>query len=122
MSGGADCPHSLRKRLAEGVGYSKRRRRCRQRTGAPVIFCRRKLGTCFTRLNANIVEEDGAFTVSVRIFNHLKTKDGVWGQEIAATFDMASLMVGSLASQFSIPEKCVSIKIVMQRYRDGTVH
>jgi hypothetical protein len=87
-----------------------------------VIFCNNKLGTDFTRLHANIVEEDGAFTVSVRIFNHLKTKDCVWGQEIAATFDMASLMVGSLASQFSIPENCVSIKIVMQRYRDGTVH
>ena len=87
-----------------------------------MIFCNNKLGTGFTRLNANIVEEDGAFTVSVRIFNHLQTKECVWGQEIAATFDMASLMVGSLANQFSIPENCVSIKIVMHRYRDGTVH
>jgi hypothetical protein len=91
-------------------------------SGAPVIFCNNKLGPGFTRMHANIVEEDGAFTVSVRIFNHLKTEECARGQEIAATFDMASLMVGSLASQFSIPENCISIKIVMRRYRDGTVH
>jgi hypothetical protein len=87
-----------------------------------VIFCDKKNDLGFTRLHANIVEEDGAFTVSVRIFNHLKQSEGAWGEEIAPTFDMASLMIGSLASQFSIPRNCVSIKIAMQRHRDGTVH
>ena len=87
-----------------------------------MIFFNNKPGPGFTRLNAKIVEEDGAFTISVRIFNHLKQEESAWGQETAATFEMASLMVGSLASQFSIPESGVSIKIVMRRYRDGTVH
>ena len=108
--------------MVDGGGdKSRRRQRCRRGPGAPLIFCNR-LDPGFTRLHANIVEEDGAFTVSIRLFNHLKTEESAWGQEIAATFDMASLMVGSLANQYSIPENCISIKIVMQRYRDGTVH
>ena len=87
-----------------------------------MIFYNSGLNPCFTRMHANIVDEDGAFTVSVRIFNHLKKTEAAWGQEIAATFDMASLMVGSLADQFSIPQNCVSITIVMWRHRDGTIH
>jgi hypothetical protein len=121
MSGGADRPYSVCKRLVDGRG-SKSRRRRRRRREAPVIFCNKGPHPCFTRLHANIVEEDGAFTVSVRIFNHLKTEEAAWGQEIAATFDMASLMVGSLAEQFSIPQNCISIKIVTWCYRDGTIH
>jgi hypothetical protein len=123
MSGGADCPNSLCKRLVDGRdGSPKNWQHRRRRREAPVIFYNNRLRPCFTRLHANIVEEDGAFTVSVRIFNHLKTKEAAWGQEIAATFDMASLMVGSLADQFSIPQNCISIKIVTWRHRDGTIH
>lgn len=76
----------------------------------------------FTRLHAHIVEEDGAFTVRVRMLNHLKQEQSCWGEEVAATFDIASSMVGSLASQFSIPQACISIKIVMRRFKDGTLH
>jgi hypothetical protein len=76
----------------------------------------------FTRLNAHIVEEDGAFTVRVRMLNHLDQQENAWGEEIAATFDMASIMIGSLADRFSIPQQCISIKIVMRRFRDGTIH
>ena len=76
----------------------------------------------FTRLHAHIVEEDGAFTVRVRMLNHLNPNQSCWGEEIAATFDAASLMIGSLASNFSIPRNCISIKIVMLRFKDGTIH
>ena len=76
----------------------------------------------FTRLHAHIVEEDGAFTVRVRMLNHLDQKRSCWGEEIAATFDEASLMIASLASNFSIPQNCISIKIVMLRFKDGTIH
>jgi hypothetical protein len=31
-------------------------------------------------------------------------------------------MIGALAAQFSIPEKCISIEIGMENYRDGTRH
>ena len=76
----------------------------------------------FTRLHAHIVEEDGAFTVRVRMLNHLKKDESAWGEEIAATFDLASVMIGALASEFSIPQNCISIKIVMNRFKDGTIH
>ena len=76
----------------------------------------------FTRLHAHIVEENGMFTVRVRMLNHLKPEDTAWGEKIAETFDMASLMIGSLATEFRIPQNRISIKIVMQRYKDGTIH
>jgi hypothetical protein len=59
----------------------------------------------FTRLEAKIREEDGAFTVSVRLQNHRKKSDVAWGQEIAPTIEMASFMIGALAEQFSISQK-----------------
>ena len=76
----------------------------------------------FTRLDARIVEEDGAFTVRVRMLNHLNQEQCAWGEEIAATIDMASLMIGCLATQFSISQSCISIKIIMSNLKDGTLH
>ena len=51
----------------------------------------------FTRLHAHIVEEDGAFTVRVRMLNHLNPNQSCWGEEIAATFDAAT--AASVASK-----------------------
>jgi hypothetical protein len=79
-------------------------------------------GFGFTRLHARIVEEDGAFTVRVRMLNHLRQEQSYWGEEIAATFETASSMIGSLANQFSIPQDCISIKLVMRCFKDGTLH
>jgi hypothetical protein len=79
-------------------------------------------GFQFTRLYAHIVEEDGAFTVRIRVHDHLNREHRAWGEEIAATIDMASLMIGSIADQFSIPQQAISIKIVMGRHKDGTFH
>ena len=53
-------------------------------------FLRSQPGFGFTRLHAHIVEEDGAFTVRVRMLNHLKQQPSCWGEEIAATFETAS--------------------------------
>jgi hypothetical protein len=79
------------------------------------------LGT-FTKLEARICEEDGAFTVTVRLQNRRKKSEVAWGQEIAPTIEMASLMIGALAEQFSIPQKRISIRIDMENLRDGTLH
>jgi hypothetical protein len=76
----------------------------------------------FTRLHARITEENGAFTVSVRLLNHRMQGDGAWGEEIAPSIDMASTMIDAIAKQFSISQKCVSIRIVMDDFRDGTFH
>ena len=78
--------------------------------------------TAFTRLYARIQEEDGAFTVNVRLQNHLKPDDAAWGQEIAVSIEMASSMIAALAQEFSIPQECISIDIGMENYRDGTRH
>jgi hypothetical protein len=76
----------------------------------------------FTRLHARITEEEGAFTVSVRMLNHLKYDEKAWGEEIATSIDMASLMIDSIAKQFCISQNCISIQIVTKNFKDGTLH
>jgi hypothetical protein len=76
----------------------------------------------FTRLYAKIYEEDGAFTVSVRLQNHLNPTETVWGKEIAETIEMAGSMIGDLAAEFSIPQKYISIDIRMENLNGGTLH
>jgi hypothetical protein len=76
----------------------------------------------FARLHAHLTEDDGAFTVNIRMINHLKPEERAWGQEIAATIEMASSMIGSVAKEFSIEQNCISIKIVMSNFKDGTLH
>jgi hypothetical protein len=79
------------------------------------------LGT-FTRLEARIRQEDGAFTVTVRLQNRRKKSEVAWGQEIAPTIEMAGSMIGALAEEFSIPQKRISIHIDMENFKDGTLH
>ena len=76
----------------------------------------------FTRLHARIVQEEGAFTVRVRLLNHLKQEESAWGQETATTIDMASSMIERLAQQFRISKNCISIRIVMDEFKEGTFH
>ena len=76
----------------------------------------------FTRLHAHITEEDGAFTLNIRMLNHLKPDERAWGQEIVATIDLASSMIGSVAKEFGIEQNSISIKIVMSNFKDGTLH
>ncbi len=92
------------------------------RRTAARFFSNKGKACSFTRLHVHIVEEDGAFTIHVRMLNHLKAKERAFGEEIAATFEMASSMVGLLAAEFSIPQECISMKISMQNYRDGVFH
>jgi len=92
-----------------------------QRTAARLFSNKGKVCN-FTRLHVHIVEEDGAFTVKIRMLNHLKIKDRAFGEETAATFEMASSMVGLLAAEFSIPQSCISMKVSMKNYRDGVFH
>ena len=76
----------------------------------------------FTRLYARITEEDGTFTVSVRLLNHLKQDERAWGQKIAVSIDMASSMIDSVAREFCISQNCISISIVMDNFKEGTFH
>jgi len=76
----------------------------------------------FTRLYAKVCQEDGAFTVSIRMQNHLKPAETACGEEVVNTIEMASSMIGNLAAQFSIPQECISINIRMENVRGGTLH
>jgi len=58
-----------------------------------VNFFNRGAHFTFTRLHARITEEDGAYTVRVRMLNHLNLDESAFGEEIAATIDMAELLV-----------------------------
>ena len=49
----------------------------------------------FTRLDARITEEEGEFTVSVRLKDHLKENENVWGVEKASSIEVASEMIGA---------------------------
>ena len=79
-------------------------------------------GRKFTVLDARITEEEADFTVSVRMRNHLSEADRAWGVEKAASIEIASNMIRDLVAQFSIPKTGISIKIVMNKFRDGTIH
>ena len=75
----------------------------------------------YTRLHARITQEEGAFTVSVRMLNHL-SRGRSMGKEIASSIDMASAMIDSIAKQFCIPQNSISVSIVMDNFKDGTFH
>jgi hypothetical protein len=76
----------------------------------------------FTRLYAKIRQEDGAFTVSVRLQNHLRPQEAAWGEEVAGSLEMASSMIGFLATEFAIASEFISIDIRMDDVRGGTLH
>ena len=87
-----------------------------------ILANRRTAKGHFTRLYAKICQDDGVFTVSVRLQNHLKPEDAAWGEEVATSIEMASAMVGSLAAEFSIAQEFISIDIRMDNIRSGTLH
>jgi hemoglobin-like flavoprotein len=79
-------------------------------------------GHAFTRLYAQVTEENGGFTVSVRMFNHENQIDNAQGHQLARSIEMASEMISDLATQFSIPQSCISIRFAMANFKDGTLH
>jgi hypothetical protein len=76
----------------------------------------------FTHLEARITEEEGDFTVRVRMQNGVDLNDRAWGVEKADSIETASGMIGQLAEQYEIPQASISISIIMNNYRDGTLH
>jgi hypothetical protein len=76
----------------------------------------------FTHLYAQVIQQDGGFTVNIRMLNDWECEGRAWGQEIATSIEMASEMIEQVAAQFSIPPHCISIKLVMENFKDGTRH
>jgi len=77
----------------------------------------------YTHLSASISEEDeGGYTVQVRLYNQARPENAAWGEEIADSLETASTLVAALAAEFSIPQARIKIDIRMHNIRDGTQH
>ena len=76
----------------------------------------------FTDLFASISEEDDGYTVQVRLYDEATPENAAWGEEIADSIETASMLVGALAAEFSIPESRIKIEIRMNNMTDGTRH
>ena len=78
--------------------------------------------TRFTHLAACVSEEDGSFTVQVRLFHEAEPQNRAWGEETADSFETASAMLGDLAAAYSIPQTHIEITLRLENARDGTRH
>jgi len=80
--------------------------------------------TRYTHLFACISEEEdnGGFTVQVRLYNDVKRDNPAWGEEITDCFETASNLVAALAAEFSIAPERVELEIRMHKASDGTRH
>jgi hypothetical protein len=76
----------------------------------------------YTHLSACVSEEDGCFTVQVRLYDEAKPEKGVWGEEIAESIEAASAMLHDLAGAYSIPQARINIRVRMDNAREGTRH
>jgi hypothetical protein len=76
----------------------------------------------FTDLFASISQEDDGYTVQVRLYDEATPENAAWGEEIADSIETASMLVGALAAEFSIPEARIKIEIRMNNMTDGTRH
>jgi hypothetical protein len=79
-------------------------------------------GSRFTDLFASISEEDDGYTVQVRLYDRTKPDNAAWGEEIADSVETASILVGALAAEFSIPPARIEIEIRMNNISSGTRH
>ena len=76
----------------------------------------------YTHLSACVSEEDGCFTVQVRLYDEAKPDKGVWGEEIAESIEAASAMLDELAGAYAIPQARINIRLRMDNAREGTRH
>jgi hypothetical protein len=79
-------------------------------------------GSHFTDLFASISEEDDGYTVQIRLYDRTKPDSAAWGEEVADSVETASMLVGALAAEFSIPEARIQIEIRMNNLTSGTRH
>ena len=76
----------------------------------------------YTHLFARISEDEDGYTILVRLYNKVKPRNAAWGEEIADSFETASMLVAALAAEFSIPETCIKLEICMHNVKAGTQH
>ena len=73
--------------------------------------------------NVKLVDETRRLILHPNVaVDHRDMSQGAWGEEIAPSIEIARSMIGGLAEQFSVPQKCISIDIGMSNFGDGTKH
>ena len=76
----------------------------------------------YTNLSVRITEEKDGYTVQVRLYSQVSPENNGWGEEWAASFEAASTMVETLATEFAILAAQIKIDILMLDPRAGTRH
>jgi hypothetical protein len=89
---------------------------------SPFLFESKSGASRYTRLFACISEEEGGYTVQVRLSNEMHPEDSAWGEEIVDSFETASGLVTALAGEFSIAQACIKLEIRMHDHKQGTRH
>jgi len=67
---------------------------------SPFLFESKSGASRYTRLFACISEEEGGYTVQVRLSNEMNPEDSAWGEEIVDSFETASGLVTALHGEF----------------------
>jgi len=83
---------------------------------------RRQKAPRYTHLSARITEEDGGFTLHVRLYDEAQPAMAAWGEEIADSIETVSGLLDALAQEHSIPQERIRIRMQMDNAREGTLH
>jgi hypothetical protein len=86
------------------------------------VAARRSASSRYSHLFACISEEDGGYTVQIRLYNAAKPSKAAWGEEIVDSMETASMLVAALATEFSIPQGRIKIEKRMQDLTASTHH
>src|SRR5690349_7956277 len=74
---------------------------------------RRQNAPRYTHLFAVVSQEDGCFTVQIRLYNEATPNKGLCGEEIADSIETASALLDTLAEAHSIPQQRIKIRMQM---------
>jgi hypothetical protein len=78
--------------------------------------------SCYTNLFACISQEEDGYTVQVRLYDNGRPQNNAWGEEVADSFETASMLVGAIAAEFSIAPARIKIELRMHDAATGTRH
>ena len=76
----------------------------------------------YTHLSALLSQEDGCFTVQIRLYDEASPNKGICGEEIADSIETASALLDTLAEAYAIPQHRIKIRVQMENAREGTRH
>jgi len=78
--------------------------------------------TCYTNLFACISQEEDGYTVQIRLYNDGRPENNAWGEEMADSFETASMLLEAIAAEFWIAQPRIKIELRMQDTATGTRH